>query len=214
VVAAAVEAAGGEVREHAAPRAQELWRWARDRAREQGLELDPDAAKALVAVAGPRQQRIAREVERLALLAYPDGRLTVEQVTRLAAGDVTAQAYDLADAVVAGDSVTTLRLAERVEAADARPGQLLYPLMRRLREVQRAAQLIDAGRSERDAAGELKLPPWLARRVVGQARRADRDALERAICALADLEIELRGGGERDLDEQTALTLALARAAG
>jgi hypothetical protein len=35
--------------------------------------------------------------------------------------------------------------------------------------------------------------------------------LERAICRFADLEVELRGGGS--LDEATAVTLTLARAA-
>ena len=58
------------------------------------------------------------------------------------------------------------------------------------------------------------MPPWLAKKTVARAQKADRATLERALCVFADLELELRGGGDRELDEDTAFSLALARAAG
>src|SRR3954469_12721093 len=67
----AVTKAGGEQREYAAPKPWELPKWAIERASEEGLHLDNEAAKALVAAVGPRQQRIAREVERLPPPAPP-----------------------------------------------------------------------------------------------------------------------------------------------
>jgi hypothetical protein len=38
--------------------------------------------------------------------------------------------------------------------------------------------------------------------------------LERALCVLADLKVDLRGGGDVRLDEDTAFSLALPRAVG
>src|SRR5919199_1071872 len=99
----AVEKAGGEQREYAAPKPWELPKWAAERAAEEGLQLDSEAAKALVAAVGTRQQRIAREVERLATLAHPKTQLSADQVRRAASGEATQQAYDLAVALVAGD---------------------------------------------------------------------------------------------------------------
>jgi hypothetical protein len=78
--------------------------------------------------------------------------------------------------------------------------------------VHRAAELLDAGVPESKVAGAMKMPPWAAKRTLAQAKKADRDALARALCAFADLEIELRGGGA-GLDEDTAFSLTLARAA-
>ena len=72
-----------------------------------------------------------------------------------------------------------------------------------------ARELLEAGMTEKELAGALKMPPWRAKKVVALARRADREALQRAICRFADLEVDLRGGGT--LDEETAVTLALAR---
>jgi DNA polymerase-3 subunit delta len=213
----AVEGAGGEVREYAAPRTQDLWKWTIERAGEHALKLDADAARTLVALTGARQQRIAREVERLALLAYPDGTLSAAQVAELAAGEVSPQAYELADAIVAGDVRTALAAGERLRDQGESPSKLLYTVVRRLREVHRAAELLDAGVRESDAAGKLGMPPWLAKRIVAQAKKTGRHALEDAICVFAQLEIDFRGGDLRaawTLDEETALSVAIAKSAG
>jgi DNA polymerase-3 subunit delta len=208
-----VEGAGGEVREEAAPKPWELPRWVAERAREEGLQLDKEAAKTLVALAGPGQQRLAREVEKLALAVHPAVRASADDVERLAAADAAPQAYELADALAAGDLSAAMALSEELEAHGERPGRLMFPVVRRLRDVHRAAVLLESGASEQQAAQALKAPPWLAKRTVARAKKADRPALERALCVMAELEVELRGGGERPLDEDTAFSLALARAA-
>jgi DNA polymerase-3 subunit delta len=212
-LAKAVEKAGGELREYAAPKPWQMPKWATERARDEGLNLDQEAAKALVAVVGTRQQRLAREIERLAILAHPRVQLSAEEVTRLAAGEATQQVYDLADALVAGDVAASLGLAEQLTTSgDDRPSKLVYPIVRRLRDVHRAAELLDAGVPESKVAQAMKMPPWAAKRALAQAKKADREALARALCAFADLEIELRGGGA-GLDEDTAFSLTLTRAA-
>jgi DNA polymerase III delta subunit len=108
-------------------------------------------------------------------------------------------------------------VAERLSTQGEQPGRLLYAVVRRLREVPRAAELLDAGVRESDAATKLGMPPWLAKRMISAAKKAGRQALEDAICAFAQLEIDLRGGGLRaafSLDENTALSLAIVRACG
>ena len=207
----AVEQAAGEVREHAAPKPWELPRWATGRARELGLRVEGEAAKALVAIAGPSQQRISRELEKLAIALHPEPTVRVEDVERLVAGEDSPKVYDLADAVVVGNVESAVELAEDLALHGERPSRFVYPIVGRLREVHRAAGLLESGLTEKELASAMKAPPWRVKKVVALARRADREALERAICRFADLEIELRGGGS--LDEETAVTLALSQAA-
>ena len=107
---------------------------------------------------------------------------------------------------------STLALAEDLAARDEPPGRLVWKIVDRLRSVHRAAELLEAGLPEKEIAGALRQPPWLAKKTLAKARSADRATLERALCVFADLEVELRGGG--DLDEDTAFSLALAKAAG
>jgi DNA polymerase III subunit delta len=205
----AVEGAGGEVRECPAPKARELPRWTAERARELGLQIDQEAARALVTVVGQRQHRLSRELEKIALALHPRTHAGVEDVDALASGDNAPRAYQLADALVAGDLRATLALAEELRAYGERPGGLAYPIVRRLREVHRAAALIESGLSEQQVAKELGGPGWLAKRTVSMAKGADRQSLERALCLFAELEVEVRGGGE--LDEDTAFALTLGR---
>jgi DNA polymerase-3 subunit delta len=210
----AVEKADGEVREYAAPKPWELPKWTIERGRELGLEVDGEAAKQLVALVGAGQQRISRELEKLALAVHPRTQVGSADVDALAARDASPQVYDLADALVAGDLRMTFALAEQLEAHGERPGRLIFPLVRRLREVHRAAALLDSGMPDAKVGEALRAPPWLAKKTVARAKKADRAALERAICVFADLEVDLRGGGSLPLDEDTAFSLALARSTG
>ena len=210
----AVEKADGEVREYAAPKPWELPKWTIERGRELGLEVDGVAAKELVALVGAGQQRISRELEKLVLAVHPRTQVSSADVDALAARDASPQVYDLADALVAGDLRMTFALAEQLEAHGERPGRLIFPLVRRLREVHRAAALLDSGMPDAKVGEALRAPPWLAKKTVARAKKADRAALERAICVFADLEVDLRGGGSLALDEDTAFSLALARSTG
>jgi DNA polymerase III subunit delta len=209
----AVDRAGGEAREYPAPKPWQLPKWVGERAREEGLQLDPDAAKELVTLAGTSQQRLAREVEKLALAVHPSTTVSAEDVARLAAGEAGPGVYDLVDAVIAGDSRATLALAGAITAREGQPGALIWRMAQRMREVHRAAALMDAGVPEQKAGEIVCRQPWLAKKIVARAKTADRAALERAICVLAELEIDLRGGGDSVLDESTAFNLALAKAA-
>jgi DNA polymerase III delta subunit len=212
-LAKAVEGAGGEVREYPAPKPWELPKWVIGRGSELGLQVDPEAAKQLVSVVGTSQQQLSRELEKIALAIHPATNVTLATVDELAPHDAAPQAYDLADALVSGDLKATLALAEELESHGERPGRLIFPVVRRLREVHRAAALLDQGVPESKVGEVLKAPPWLVKKTVARAKKADRVALERAICIFADLEVDMRGGGDVQLDEDTAFSLALARAA-
>ena len=63
----AVKQAGGQIVAQATVKPWELPKWVREQATRLGLALDLAAARALVAQVGERQQRLLRELEKLAL---------------------------------------------------------------------------------------------------------------------------------------------------
>jgi len=63
----AVRSAGGQVVSQMTVKPWELAGWVREQAARVGVSLDAAAAKALVAQVGERQQRLLRELEKLAL---------------------------------------------------------------------------------------------------------------------------------------------------
>jgi len=210
----AVQKADGEVRAYEAPKPWEMHKWVMARAKEEGLTLDSDAAKTLVSAVGTGQQRLAREVEKLVLAAHPSATLSAEEVEELAPAESLRSGYDVADALVAGDGRAALALSETLLERDEHGSKIMYAITRRLREVHRAASLIEQGVPEQKVAAAIGGPPWAAKKILAKAKGADRQALERALCTFADLEVDLRGGGTAGLDEDTAFSLALTRAAG
>src|SRR5580692_4575175 len=104
----AVKRAGGQIVAQMTVKPWELAKWARQQAERLGISLDAAAAKALVAQVGERQQRLLRELEKLALEGDPSAErqrpVGVEEVEARAAHSAEFRAYALADALVGGDA--------------------------------------------------------------------------------------------------------------
>jgi DNA polymerase-3 subunit delta len=207
----AVKKAGGDVVEQATVKARELPKWVQAEAQRLGIELEAGAAQALVAQVGERQQRLLRELEKLALEHGPGVRLAAEDITDAAADSAEIQVWGLVDALVARDRRTVflsyLELREQGEAI----GRLIPLMARRVREVLAIADRLEAGESPAQVKSSGKGSPWALDRRIKEARGTDPELLRRALETLADLELQTRGIG--DLDDETAAIRALGRMA-
>jgi DNA polymerase-3 subunit delta len=207
----AVEAAGGDVRAESTVKPWELPKWVAARARELGLELGPGAAKALVGHVGERQQRLQRELEKLALAVEPGATVDVDDVDALAAPSAERKAWTLADALVARDGAAALRAYLDLRAHGERLTGLLFVMARRLRDAHGVVVRLEAGEAPAQVRRSLRMPPKAAERFLAEAQRSDSSRLREAIAVLADLELETRGGGKGVAAEDTAAVEAIAR---
>ncbi|MGI8801875.1 MAG: DNA polymerase III subunit delta [Solirubrobacteraceae bacterium] len=201
---AAVTGAGGDISEQATLKAWDLPKWVRAHARTVGLELDAAAARALVAQVGERQQRLARELEKLALYLGGKGRLNAEGVSELATGGAERKLWVLADALVARDGPAAARLYLRLRAQGERLEGMSFWMTKRVREALGVAVALEAGQPPAEIKRGLRMPPRAADQFIADVRRTDVAALRRALARLADLERDSRGASELNGD-----TLAL-----
>jgi DNA polymerase-3 subunit delta len=213
---AAVEAVGGQVAAEQTLKARALPRWVAERGRELGIELDGDAARALVAQVGERQQRLLRELEKLATEHGEGARLGVEDVQASSASSAERKLWTLADAVVAGDRRTATRALVELKAQGERLPSLQYQMVRRLRDALTVAEALAAGQPPAQIKRSLRMPSFAAERLIADAGKRDVESLRRALIAMADLELESRGGGATSgaQSEETAALRALLAAAG
>jgi DNA polymerase-3 subunit delta len=208
-LARAVEKAGGKVDAEATVKPWELPKWVAARARELGLELDAGAARDLVAQVGERQQRLLRELEKLALRYGADGHLGADELDEMAAHSVERKAWTLADAMVAGDRrAATRRYLELREQGERLTG-LQYQMASRIRQALEVAERLEAGESPGQVRKGLRMPPKAADRFIADVQRTDRDALRAAVQRLADLERDSRGGSAAEQSEDTAAIRAI-----
>ncbi|HSZ14357.1 MAG TPA: DNA polymerase III subunit delta [Solirubrobacteraceae bacterium] len=189
-----VKKAGGQIVEQATVKSWELAKWAREQASRLGIPLDAAAAKTLVAQVGERQQRLLRELEKLALEGDGHGTIGVEDIERRAAHSTEWRAYALADALVGADAreatLSYLRLREQGE----RVSGLTYLMAQRLRDAVAVALRLQAGESVAEIKRGLRMPARAAERFVADVARTDLERLHAALAALADLELDTRGG--------------------
>ena len=211
---AAVRDAGGDISPELSVKSWELPKWAAARARELGVELEPDGARALVRHVGDRQQRLLRELEKLALGldegASPEA-LDADAVERLTASSAERRAWTVADAVVAGDTRTAVTAYLQLRQQGERLPGLLYWISQRVRSAHEVAAALDAGEPPAQVKRRLRMPSRAADRLIADARRVGADRLADAVGEIADLELASRGGGAGGAGEDTAALIALGR---
>lgn len=244
---AAVKKAGGQIVSQETIKPWELPKWVRGQAQRIGISLDAAAAKTLVAIVGERQQRLLRELEKLALeldagsggtgaggsAAGPEGAgdgakgarpkaVSAEEIEARAARSSQRRAFTLADALVAGDAGAALSTYLALSRQGERLAGLTYQLASRLREAVAVSARLHAGESAGDVRRSLRMPPKAAERFVADVARADQERLKEGLCVLADLELDLRGGGrtiatrrlQAQLSEETVAVRAIEAIAG
>lgn len=200
---AAVKKVGGVVAAEQTVKPKDLSRWVQQRAQECGLELETSAAKALVAQVGDRQQRLLREVEKLALDLEPGARVSAEAIQEACASSSERKVWTLSDALVAGDARSAMGALVELRGQGERLPGLMYGIVRQLRDALVIAEALAAGKPPSEIKRGLRMPSWKADRVISDVRERDVEAYRTALGVMADLELETRGGGVTGLGEET-----------
>jgi DNA polymerase-3 subunit delta len=209
---AAVKHVKGEVSTENSVKPWELPKWTIARAAELGIDLQPDAARALIGHVGERQQRLLRELEKLALGADADGAtIDAEDVAELTASSAERRAWTVADALVAGDRAAAVRTYLQLREQGERLAGLLYWISQRMRQAHEVAAALDAGESSAQVKRRLRMPSRAADRLIADARQAGAERLRHATCEIADLELASRGGGPGGGGEDTAALVSITR---
>jgi DNA polymerase-3 subunit delta len=208
----AVEKAGGKVAAENVLKARALPSWLIKQASELGFELDQQAAKALIAQVGDRQQRLLRELEKLALEYGPGAHVGVEEVQASSASSAERKAWTLADAVVAGDEKAATRLLLELRQQGERLPSLQYQMVRRVRDALAIAEALAAGKPAAQVRKTLRMPSFAADRLIADVSNREAESFRRALELLADLEVESRGGAGAALSEDTAAVRAVLEA--
>ena len=213
----AVVKAGGDVSAEQSVKPWELPKWAIAQARQIGLDLTPDAARVLVAHVGERQQRLLRELEKLALEFGAGGdpiQIDADMVLELTAASSERKAWALADALLSGDAAIATRTLLQMRAQGERLPGLIYWMSSRVRQAHQIAAALDRGESQAQIKSSLRMPSSAADRLIADAKRIGAERLEQAICLIADLELASRGGGSSGVNEDTRALVTITEIAG
>jgi DNA polymerase-3 subunit delta len=206
----AIKKVDGVVLAYEAPKASELPARLIQSATAKGFELEPEAARFLVAHFGDSMTRLENELDRLALWAGPEGRVELEDLEEMLADLTEMSIFALGDSLIAQDLGAALAIAERLLGQGSTVPAVIYPTATAVRRAHRALSMLEAGEPPKAVERELKLPSFLVRKLFEAMKGASPDSMRAASIALADLEVWTRGG--REYPEELALDLALVAA--
>jgi DNA polymerase III subunit delta len=222
----AVKASKGQVVCEVQIKPWQLAGWVREQAGRMGLALDAFAAKTLVAQVGERQQRLLRELEKLALAAEAPGegagladgepgatprqgpiKIAAEDIEAQAAHSTAWRAFSFADALVGADAVEATRAYMRLRAQGERISGLIYLMAQRLRDAGAVAERLEQGESPAQIKRSLQMPPRAAERFIADVERSEPERLRAALGRIADLELDTRGGAQVTASRTTLSSL-------
>lgn len=209
----AVKTVDGQIAAENNVKAWDLPKWLEAEAKRLKIDLDREGAKTLVSQVGERQQRLLRELEKLALEHGPGAYIGAEEVMESCATSAEKKVWSLADALVAGDERTSLELLLELRQQGERVTGLIYNMVRRLRDAVAVAEALHAGQAPAQVKRTLRMPPRAADKFIKDVGSRDLESLRQALAAMADLEVQTRGGLDNPLTEDTVAIKAILAAA-
>jgi DNA polymerase III subunit delta len=203
-------AKAGQVLAYEVPK-RKLPEWVAEQFGRYGGRAEPDACRALVELVGDDLEALQSEIDKLATWAGGDV-VTLEDVQAMTAGRAETAIFAVTDAWGRRDVAGTLRSAEDLMERSHRPrsGELMRivsSMVGHVGRVRRCQKLAEEGVRPRDAAGSLKMHPFVAEKAFAQAANYSAEELASAIVRLSELDAASKGGSRlpADLELERAL---------
>lgn len=192
------------------PRYEALPRWVAGELKEAGVEFEQGVPQLLADIFGEQPAEIASEIGKLSLLRE---RLSVERVRRIVNRFAARDAFDLIDMVAAGDAAGAVAIAaqlgEEGEAPQRVLGALSWQFMLVAKAVALRVRTAPKRVSAQQAAGALKVRPFVAQKALSLAEGLGEDDLPEVLGQLLAADLRAKSGGDPQLAlESVVISLA------
>jgi DNA polymerase III subunit delta len=197
----------GQVLSYEVPRPRSPSAWVTGEFKRLGLDVDADAARALVEIVGDDVLVLASEIEKIA--AWAGGRsVGVREIEALAVPAREVEAWAVTDAWGARDLAAAMAACE-ASLEQREPFAIAVSLASHVARVRAAQLLGEEGLATREIAKRLGLrSEYPARKALAHSENYSREELDAAIVRLAELDAALKGASR--LAAELELELAIA----
>jgi DNA polymerase-3 subunit delta len=205
------KAQGGYVKEFRPLRGRELHAWIAKRVAQKGGYITNEAVVALAVFVGENLRLLDQEIEKLLTYTGPERDIQKADVEALVPYAREARIFDLVDAIGQRQRETALRLLHQMLDDGTAPAYLMVMFTRQFRMLLQARELLDGGAGKEAIVAALKLHPFVADKVLLQARNFTLEHLERIYRRLLDADVAMKTGRA---EETVALDLLVVELTG
>jgi len=181
------------IQDCALPSTGEMVRWIQKKASEMGGSFAPSGAQALAGYLGNNTQRIYQEIVKLLTYVNYARPVEIDDVHELSIQDKERDIFKMVDAIAARDGHTALNMLHLL-LEDTEFIYLFPMVIRQFRLILQAREIADMGGDAAQVAKALKVQPFVATRVYGQARLFDRSFLKSIYPELLKIDVDSKTG--------------------
>jgi DNA polymerase III subunit delta len=167
--------------------------WVRDEARNLSRSIDEEAASALVQAVGQDLRALAGAIDQLAATIEPGRTISAADVGQYFGGRAEVRGYEIADAAVDGRVALALEKLRWAETAKVAPVLVTAAFASSLRGLAQVAAAPN-GLPDGEVAKIAGVPPFKIRALRQQLSAWSPARLSRAISAVAQADLDVKGG--------------------
>ena len=171
---------------------EELTKWARDKIRDAGSEIDERSLRLLIALVGPDVRRLTTEIQKLSTAALPDKVISSDLIELLVANSREVSNFGLTDSLFAGRKRDAMRILGKILDDGGEPLALLGLISYNVRRLLMVKEAMERGAERAEVGRIAKLRYSDQEPFMATARRTDMRKLERAIRRLADTDVAIK----------------------
>lgn len=184
----------GDIQEFSRLSVRELPAWITARVEQEGRRIAPDAVDALVASVGRGLRQLSLELEKLFASVAPDAAISREDVEATVSRLSESTIFMLVDAIGEQRAGSALRHLDDLLREEA-PPYVLFMIARQFRMLLRASALDERKAAPGLVQQSLGVPPYVARRMMGQAKNFPAAMFPRIFARLQEADRSIKTTG-------------------
>ncbi|MEW9500494.1 DNA polymerase III subunit delta [Jeotgalibacillus marinus] len=166
--------------------------WIRQRVGKEGVQIEDQAIKKVIELAGMNLFMLASEIEKLALYALGTSAITVEMVEQLTARSIEQNVFELIDRAVNNRIEEALRLYYDLLKQKEEPLKILALLAGQFRLIYQVKSLTSKGYGQQQIATQLKVHPFRIKLAAKHAQLFSDQHLATIMLSLAECDLEMK----------------------
>jgi DNA polymerase-3 subunit delta len=182
-----------EVKLEAPKYERDFARWIHTEFRDLGARIDEEGATLLVAAVGQDLRALGGAAAQLIASVDRGTEVTASVVRRYFGGRADVRGYEIADAAIDGRISVALEQARWAEAAKVAPVLITSAFASGLRSLAKLS-CAPQGLRDNDLAAQVGAPPFKIRAMRQQLRAWEPDGLAKALDAVAQADLDVKGG--------------------
>ena len=188
----------GRIAELARQEEKDLIMWAARYLKKNGKSVSASTLEELLMRTGQDMNNIMSELDKLVAYVGDRDAVTAEDVREAVTSRTENRIFEMVDAIIAGKTEQAMNLYRDLLAMKEPPMRILFLIARQMSQLMAVKDMQQTGTDRGKIASVLKIPPFAARKLIGQAGAYTREEIVLRVQRAVEREEAVKTGSMND----------------